>query len=124
MRNITQDSVDALINSREFSRQNMTVTRSHGTPGFNMMLHNNMIASKMYSGCDPVYVLRDAGWQTATTKERLNGVLEAIAPGYRIRQKDHVWYIVDPDGIESHWTGAAAFHNGLPVARDAKEVTT
>jgi hypothetical protein len=50
-------------------------------------LHGNEIAYR-YNDPERTLSITDAGWQTNTTKERLNGI-----PNVHIHQKDWVWYL-------------------------------
>lgn len=50
-------------------------------------LHGHAIAKFSADGL----FISDCGWQTATTKSRLNAILDAFNCG-RIYQRDHVWY--------------------------------
>ena len=81
MRKISLDSATALVNNKGFKRDNTTV--SDGV----MRLYNNPIAW-IEKG---VLNLSDCGWQTVTTKDRLNAVLSVFDLGH-IFQKDYVWY--------------------------------
>ena len=49
-----------------------------------MFLHGNKIAEKR----DGALWITNAGWNTVTTKERLNGL-----DGVTIFQRKHVWYL-------------------------------
>jgi hypothetical protein len=86
MRTITNESVNAFINGRSFKKANMSVQIDGA--GVHLFLHNNLIASKINNKLR----VTDAGWQTTTTKERLNGVLDAFNLP-RLSQKKGVWYI-------------------------------
>ena len=91
MRKITKESVLALLNGTEFNKQNMSVTRNrHDSGCITMRLHGNTIAQKI----GDTIRLKDGGWQTNTTKERLNGILELIGSDLRVKQKDFAWYVV------------------------------
>ena len=83
MRKITRDSVNAFLNRQTFKRQNMEVTSFDDS--FYLKLHGNTIA--VLHG-DGTLMITDAGWQTNTTKERLNGL-----PNVNIHQKNFVWYL-------------------------------
>lgn len=83
MRKITIDSVNAFLNRQTFKRQNMEVTSFDNS--FYLKLHGNTIA--VLHG-DGTLMITDAGWQTNTTKERLNGL-----PNVNIHQKNFVWYL-------------------------------
>ena len=41
--------------------------------------------------------LRDAGWKTKTTKNRIDTLLDSAGIDYRIMQKDRVWYLTPTD---------------------------
>ena len=90
MRKITIDSVNAFLNRQKFKRQNMEVTSFDDS--FYLKLHGNTIA--VLHG-DGTLMITDAGWQSNTTKERLNGL-----PNVNIHQKNFVWYL---NGEE--WSG-------------------
>ena len=83
MRKITRDSVNAFLNRQTFKRQNMEVTSFDDS--FYLRLHGNTIA--VLHG-DGTLMITDAGWQSNTTKERLNGL-----PNVNIHQKNFVWYL-------------------------------
>lgn len=65
-------------------------------------LHGHTIA-EFYPSTDR-FCLDDAGWQTATTKSRLNSLLRAFCPGSGIYQHRFSWYC---DGQE--WRGSQEF---------------
>jgi hypothetical protein len=81
----------------------------HGTPGYQrsvvVQLHDNEIArfDSALAGDRGVRGLKvtDAGWQTVTTKSRLNALLQCFAEGSCLYQKKGQWYA--PDGTE--WWG-------------------
>jgi len=87
MRKISLDSATALVNNKGFKRDNTTV--SDGV----MRLYNNPIVW-IEKG---VLNLSDCGWQTVTTKDRLNAVLGVFNLGH-IFQKDYEWFYSDQDG--------------------------
>ncbi len=49
--------------------------------------------------------LNDGGWQTYTTKDRLNQISREYGLEYSIYQKNHVWYIVYGDATYN-WDSA------------------
>jgi hypothetical protein len=53
-------------------------------------LHGNEIAT-FYPAID-TFVLRDCGWQTVTTKSRMNALLRAFSPGSVISAQSFEWY--------------------------------
>jgi len=95
MRKITQDSVSAFLNRKTFKRQNMEVTSFDDS--FYLKLHGNTIAVLHEDG---TLMITDAGWQSVTTKERLNGLINEYLGypnciGKGIYQKNFVWYLND-----------------------------
>lgn len=83
MRKITRDSVNAFLNRQTFKRQNMEVTSFDNS--FYLKLHGNTIA--VLHG-DDTLMITNAGWESNTTKERLNGL-----PNVNIHQKNFIWYL-------------------------------
>lgn len=82
-RQITIDAVNAFRWGDNFKRSNTEVKiRSDGYR--ELRLHNNVIA--WYD--EGSLFIRDGGWQSVTTKERLNGL-----PNVHIVQKNWVWYL-------------------------------
>jgi hypothetical protein len=89
-RKITQESVDKFLSRETFKKSNMEVDQCYGQ--YRLKLHGNTIAV-----LDEFNMLSisNAGWDSNTTKERLNGL-----PHVRIQQKKRVWYL---NGVE--WNG-------------------
>ncbi len=85
MRKVTEQVVSAFI-----AGDKRKVGNTH-TDGTALFLHGNKIAEKIAG----VLFISNAGWQSDTTKERLNGL-----PGVSIYQKKGVWYL-----NESEWSG-------------------
>lgn len=65
MRKITRESVNAFLNGEEFNKGNMRVIRYARVTA--MHLHGNLIAERVHETGE--VFIRDAGWQTVTTKE-------------------------------------------------------
>lgn len=86
MRKITRQSVAAFIAGEEFRSGNTRVTVENGIVW--LELHGNRIACRDGTGT----YITDAGWQSVTTKERLNGLLYQLNAG-GIHQKDWRWYL-------------------------------
>jgi hypothetical protein len=99
----TIKAVQTLAHSAHFSGDylkagNTIVGQEHtgiaGTIGYcrsiYVKLHGHEIAT-FYPAID-TFVLRDCGWQTATTKSRMNALLSAFCPGSVISAKNFDWY--------------------------------
>jgi len=101
MRKITTKAVTAFLAGRSFRSGNMAVSLG-GFDGFNvsMYLHGNLIAERNAQ----TVRITDAGWQTTTTKDRLNGLLDTLGLG-RIYQQDFTWFIGDGES----WNGSREF---------------
>ena len=89
-RKITNESVDKFLSRETFRKSNMEVDQCFGQ--YRLKLHGNTIAV-----LDEFNMLSisNAGWESNTTKERLNGL-----PNVRIHQRKFVWYL---NGVE--WNG-------------------
>ena len=83
VRQITIDAIRAFRNNQNFKRGNTWVQIVHGRRFLH--LHRNVIAEMTQHG--ELYITA-AGWQTVTTKERLNGF-----PSVNIVQKDFQWFL-------------------------------
>lgn len=75
MRKITQEAVHAFYRGINFKKQNMEVV----VDGYSvyMKLHNNTIAKILFIDGDMntgILSISNAGWNTTTTRERLNGL--------------------------------------------------
>ena len=75
---------------RPFSSSNTTVVQNDRD--MDVFLHGNHIATL----CNISMDLRifDGGWQSNTTKSRLNALLDEFGGGDRVIQKDFTWYLV------------------------------
>lgn len=80
MRKITKEIVAAFMN---YGRK--TVGNSHTFAG-QLYLHGNLIAKRI----NGKILISTAGWNTPTTRERLNGI-----PGVRVYVRDHQLYLND-----------------------------
>ena len=73
-----------------FSSGNTTVVQNDRD--MDVFLHGNHIATLCKISMD--LRIFDGGWQSNTTKSRLNALLEEFGGGDRVIQKDFVWYLV------------------------------
>ena len=91
MRKIESAMCEAVRFCRDFTSANTTVVTE--TDCSKVYLHGNHIATVGADYC----MLFDGGWQTVTTKSRLNALLEEFGPdGSRVYQKDFQWYVWEP----------------------------
>ena len=75
---------------RPFSSANTTVVQNDRD--MDVFLHGNHIASLCKISMD--LRIFDGGWQSNTTKSRLNALLDEFGGGDRVIQKDFTWYLV------------------------------
>ena len=91
MRKLTIESVKAFLNGKKFSKSNMSV---EVLPNVTILkYHGNSIAYK-YNDPKKTISITNCGWESRTTKERLNGVI--ILSGLNIEpiyQKNWQWYL-------------------------------
>ena len=73
-----------------FSSGNTTVVQHRDN--MEVFLHGNHIATLCKISMD--LRLFDGGWQSVTTKSRLNALLDEFGGGDRVIQKDFAWYLV------------------------------
>ena len=73
-----------------FSSGNTTVVQNDRD--MDVFLHGNHIATLCKISMD--LRIFDGGWQSNTTKSRLNALLDEFGGGDRVIQKDFVWYLV------------------------------
>jgi hypothetical protein len=91
MRSITQKIVTA------WKMGSVKTIGNTRTDGSRIYLHGNCIAKRDENGS--IYI-SDAGWNTVTTRERLNGVLSSLGVQPRVYQEDFGLYF---GGME--WDG-------------------
>ena len=73
-----------------FSSGNTTVVQHRNE--MEVFLHGNHIATPCKISMD--LRIFDGGWQSNTTKSRLNALLDEFGGGDRLIQKDFTWYLV------------------------------
>ena len=90
MRKIEQQMNSAIRNRVNWSGGNTTVMIDPvNADQATVFLHGNRIAQI----CSEFVAIFDGGWQTVTTKSRLNALLAEFRPKVRVFQKDFVWFI-------------------------------
>jgi hypothetical protein len=93
-RKITQESIRNFIDGVPFKKSNTEVVRE-GTIYY-LKLFGNKIAARLGDGRTWI---SNAGWDSNTTKERLNGLA-----GVHIQQKKGEWYL---NGVQ--WDGKPTY---------------
>ena len=98
MRKIEKQMQDAIRNKVNWSSGNTTVFNDNEGNQF-VTLHGNLIAQISNFGD---IKLSSCGWQTVTTKSRLNAILDTFLSGIGGYQKDFVWYINDREFFDGY----------------------
>ena len=101
MRKIEMEMNSAIRYRRNFSKANTSVTINDRIA--EVRLHGNLIARVG----DTFVQILDGGWQSVTTKSRLNALLRAVTPDGGVFQKDYVWY------YNSSKVGTVPFMSGM-----------
>ena len=96
MRKIEQQMNEAILNRKDFFKGNTSVENYITETGAReaiVKLHGNHIAT-----IGDTLQICDAGWQTVTTKSRLNALCDEFAEGCYVFQKNFDWFLGDADG--------------------------
>ena len=96
MRKVEQQMNEAILNRKDFFKGNTSVENYITETGVReaiVKLHGNHIAT-----VGDTLQICDAGWQTVTTKSRLNALLNEFAEGCYLFQKNFDWFLGDADG--------------------------
>ena len=90
MRKIEQQMNTAIRNRVNWSGGNTTVMIDpENADQATVYLHGNRIAQV----CSEFVAIFDGGWQSNTTKSRLNALCQEFRPQARVFQKNFVWFI-------------------------------
>ena len=90
MRLIEQQMNDAILNNKDWQKDNTKVTYDPETNESQVYLYGNHIATV---GDDFVQIF-DGGYQSNTTKSRLNAILQVHGiKGEGVFQRDWKWYV-------------------------------
>ena len=90
MRKVEANMNKAMRHFLPFSSGNTTVVQHRNE--MDVFLHGNHIATLCKISMD--LRIFDGGWQSNTTKSRLNALLDEFGGGDRVIQKDFTWYLV------------------------------
>ena len=90
MRKIESQMCDAVQGNRNWKLKNTEVTIDKETNTSSVYLHGNLIATVT----DNDMTIYDGGWQSVTTKSRLNALCDYFCiSGEGVFQKDFTWYV-------------------------------
>ena len=93
MRLIEEQMCNAVTNKNDWRKDNTEVMYSPSRDVSCVYLHKNLIATIDNNSVE----IYDGGWQTNTTKSRLNALIRGLADGYNqcVYQHKFEWFIRD-----------------------------
>ena len=103
MRKLEKQMNFALSNKSNWSGSNTTVTFNESTNCSQVLLHGHNIATLDHT--TKALKLSSCGYETVTTKSRLNAILEEVKYGCRVFQKNFDWFVKYNDQVASFWDG-------------------
>ena len=111
MRKIEREMNNAVRNKIAWSKGNTVTTFDNTIENCFVYLHGNHIATYNYANKE--LSLYDGGWQSNTTKSRLNALCNEFATGFGVFQKNWDWFVSDFDN-----KNVIDFFNGVTVYSD------
>lgn len=94
MRKIERQMNSAIRSGKNFSSANTTVRHGFENEA-DVYLHGNHIATVKNNSI----IIKDGGWQSNTTKSRLNAICSEFLVGARVFQKNFNWFLQQSRGI-------------------------
>ena len=93
----------AIVNKNDWSNSNTVVEYNSNTDCSAVFLHNNRIAT--YDHKNEALKLSSCGWQSVTTKSRLNAILQGLIAGASVYQKQFNWFLNYNNQTVDFWDG-------------------
>ena len=90
MRKLERQMNRALVSKNNWAGSNTTVTYNDSTNCSSVLLHGHNIATLDHT--TNALKLSSCGYETVTTKSRLNAILEELMCGCRVYQKKFEWF--------------------------------
>ena len=91
MRKLEKQMNFALSNKGNWAGSNTTVLYNENTNCSSVLLHGHQIATLDHN--TKALKLSSCGYETVTTKSRLNAILDEVKYGCRVFQKQFEWFI-------------------------------
>ena len=114
MRKLEKQMNYALSNKNNWAGSNTTVCYNDSTNCSSVYLHGHQIATLDHS--TNALKLSSCGYETVTTKSRLNAILEEVKYGCKVFQKNFDWFVSYNNQTQSFWDGM------ILLNRDSLEV--
>jgi len=96
MRKIETAMIGAITSKSDWTNTNTSVEYSTSENLSEIRLHGHLIA--WYDHTKQSLGISSCGYETVTTKSRLNALLYETFTGNKVVQKDYVWYVQDFQG--------------------------
>ena len=93
----------AISNKGNWSGSNTTVTYNESTNCSQVLLHGHNIATVDHN--TQAVKLSSCGYETTTTKSRLNAILEEVKYGCKVFQKNFTWFVKYQSQTLMFWDG-------------------
>ena len=103
MRKLEKQMNFALSNKANWAGSNTTVSYNDSTNCSSVYLHGHQIATLDHS--TKALKLSSCGYETNTTKSRLNAILEEVKWGCKVFQKNWTWFVSYNNQTKSFWDG-------------------
>ena len=111
MRKIEQQMNRALVNRKNWAGSNTTVSYNENTDCSSVYLHGHQIATLDHK--NQALKLSSCGYQTVTTKSRLNAILDEVKYGAKLFQKQFDWYLSYNNQTVDFWDGMILAEGGI-----------
>ena len=103
MRKIERQMNFAISNRGNWSGSNTTVLYNESTNCSSILLHGHNIATVDHN--TQAVKLSSCGYETTTTKSRLNAILEEVKYGCKVFQKNFTWFVKYQSQTLMFWDG-------------------
>ena len=108
MRLIEKQMNFALSNKANWSKSNTQVVYNESTNCSSVYLHGHQIATLDHN--TQALKLDSCGYQTVTTKSRLNAILDEVKYGAKVYQKNWNWFVSFRQSKTSFFDGIVLFN--------------
>ena len=108
MRLIEKQMNFALSNKANWSKSNTQVVYNESTNCSSVYLHGHQIATLDHN--TQALKLDSCGYQTVTTKSRLNAILDEVKYGAKVYQKNWDWFVSFRQSKTSFFDGIVLFN--------------
>ena len=115
MRKLERQMNFAISNKGNWKGSNTQVEYNSNTNCSSIYLHGHQIAT--YDHNTQAVKLSSCGYETRTTKSRLNAILQEVKSGCSVFQKNWDWFVKYNDQVASFWDGMILLDsNSLQIA--------